>query len=132
VENFSKALEAIKQTTYIQRAEQANPEIANAPRNPPLADVSYATGLAYYNLQRYRQAIEELKQAIALNPKRAQAYYGLALSYIAVGDRRSAEKQKQTLESLDRVFAAQIARLLAAPMAPEWRGSGNIFGPPTK
>lgn len=123
---FPNALEAIKQALYIKRAEQANPELANTTRSPSLADLHYSTGLAYYNLRRYSGAIEELKQVIALNPKRAQAYYGLALSYITIGDRKSAEKQQQTLESLDPVFAAKIAKLLSS--SPNDRqGFGFVF-----
>ena len=110
----SQALEALKKAVYIKRAEQANAEVANASRSPSLEDLHYLTGLAYYNLQRYNQAIEELKQVIALNPKRAQAYYGLALTYLAYGDRKLAEKQQDTLESLDPVFAAKIAKLLSS------------------
>lgn len=123
---FPQALEAIKQAMYSKRADQANPEVPNFPRSPSLADLHYSTGLAYYNLRRYSGAIEELKQVIALNPKRAQAYYGLALSYITIGDRKSAEKQQQTLESLDPVFAAKIAKLLSS--SPKDRqGFGFVF-----
>ena len=110
----SQALEALKQAVYIKRAEQASAEVANASRSPSLEDLHYSTGLAYYNLRRYNQAIEELKQVIALNPNRAQAYYGLALTYLANGDRKLAEKQQDTLESLDPVFAAKIAKLLSS------------------
>lgn len=114
LEKFPNALEAIKQAMFIQRAEQANPEIANTPKSLSLADLHYATGLAYYNLRRYSAAIEELNHAIALNPKRAQAHFGLALSYLASGNRRSAEKQHEALESLDPVYAARIAKLLSS------------------
>ena len=123
---FSNALEAIKQAMYIKRAEQANPEVANTPRSLSLADLHYSTGLAYYNLRRFSGAIEELKQVIALNPKLAQAYYGLALSYIANGDRKSAEKQQDTLESLDPVYAAKIAKLLS-PSFNDQQGFGFVF-----
>ncbi|MEK6337238.1 MAG: tetratricopeptide repeat protein [Acidobacteriota bacterium] len=111
---FSQALETLKQGLYVKRAEQTNAESANASRFPSLADLHYLTGLANYNLGRYHKAIEELKQVISLNPNRAQAYYGLSLAYLANGDRNLAEKQQDTLESLDPVFAAKIARLLSS------------------
>jgi TonB family protein len=123
---FSQALEAIKQAMYIKRAEQANPEVAGTLRSPSLADLHYSTGLAYYNLRRYSGAIEELKQVVALNPKLAQAYYGLALSYIAIGDRKSAEKQQEAVESLDPVFAAKIAKLLSSRPSTQ-QGFGFVF-----
>lgn len=131
----SQALEALKQAVYIKRAEQASAEVANASRSPSLEDLHYSTGLAYYNLRRYNHAIEELKQVIALNPKRAQAYYGLALTYLANGDRKLAEKQQDTLESLDPVFAAKIAKLLSSEpndrpsRLNDRQGFGFVFRP---
>ncbi|MCM3874040.1 MAG: tetratricopeptide repeat protein [Pyrinomonadaceae bacterium] len=126
LEKFSNALEAIKQATYVRRAELANSEVANPLRSLSLEDLHYSTGLAYFNLRRYSEAIEELKQVIAQNPKRAQAHYGLALSYLASGNRRSAEKQQATLEALDPVFAAKIAKLLSSTTNQQ-QGFGFVF-----
>ncbi|MGI8838142.1 MAG: tetratricopeptide repeat protein [Pyrinomonadaceae bacterium] len=50
----------------------------------------YAAGLAFYNLRRHREAAEELKQVIALNPKHAPGHFGLALTCLATGDRKGA------------------------------------------
>lgn len=127
VEKFSDALKAIKQAIYIKRAEQANPETETFPRFPTLADLHYSAGLAYFNLRRYRDAIEELKQVIALNPKSAQAYYGLALSYIVIGDRKSAQKQQATLESLDPAYAAKVAKYLSTTTNNTQQGFGFVF-----
>ena len=114
LEKFPLALEAIKLAIYVQRAEQINLEGGNTSRSPAVADLHYSAGLAFYNLQRYREALEELKQVIALNPKHAPGYFGLALTYLATGDRKAAEKQQEALESLDPVYAAKIAKLLAS------------------
>jgi tetratricopeptide (TPR) repeat protein len=113
LEKFPQALEAIKFALYIKRAEQVNPESGNNYRAPSMADLHYSAGLAFYNLQRYRDAIEELKQVIALNPNHAPGHFGLTLTYLVTGDRKAAEKQQQALESLDPVYAAKIAKLLA-------------------
>lgn len=110
---FPQALEAAKQAIVIRRAELANQESGNVADAPSLADLHYTTGLAYYNLRIYNGAIEELKHAISLNSKHAQAYFGLAITYLAIGDRKSAEKQQPVLESLDPVYAAQLAKLLS-------------------
>ncbi|MEO7971269.1 MAG: tetratricopeptide repeat protein, partial [bacterium] len=79
---------------------------------PAMADLHYSAGLALYNLQRYRDALEELKQVVALNPKHAPGQFGLALAYLASGDRKAAEKQQEVLEPLDPVYAAKLAKLL--------------------
>jgi tetratricopeptide (TPR) repeat protein len=112
LEKFPLALEAIKVALYTKRAEQVN-KVSGFTSAPSMADIHYSAGLAYYNLQRYRDATKELKQVIALNPKHAPGYFGLALTYLATGDRKAAEKQQEALESLDPVYAAKIAKLLA-------------------
>src|SRR6266446_1610677 len=111
LEKFPLALEAIKLALYIKRADQVNHE--NTSRGPAMADLHYSAGLAFYNLKRFREANEELKQVIALNPKHAPGHFGLALTYLATGDRKAAEKQQEVLESLDPVYAAKLAKLLA-------------------
>ena len=123
---FSQSLEAIKQALYLKRAEQAGAEVVNSPRSPSLADLHYLSGLAYYNLRRYSGAIDELKEVLLLNPNRAQVHHGIALAYLANGDRKSAEKHQQVLESLDPVFAAKIAKLLSSPRNNQ-PGFGMIF-----
>jgi len=127
LEKFPQALEAIKQAWYAKRAERANLENGNASKFPSMADLHYATGLSYYNLQIYYAAIEELKQAISLNPKHAPAYFGLAITYLAKGDRRSAEKQQPVLEALDPVYAAQLAKLLSSRPNDPQASFGFIF-----
>lgn len=112
LEKFPLALEAIKLALLIKRAEQVNAENGSMSRAPAMADLHYCAGLALYNLQRYRDALEELKQVLALNPKHAPGQFGLALAYLATGDRKAAEKQQEVLEPLDPVYAAKLAKLL--------------------
>lgn len=124
LEKFSLALDAIKLALYIRRAEQVNSESKNISRGPSFAELHYAAGLAFYNLRRYREAAEELKQTITLNSKHALGHFGLALTCLATGDRKGAEKQQQALESLDPVYAAKIAKLLALRTDPQ---QGLVF-----
>lgn len=111
----AEALESLKQAMRLMKAGKGNSETANVPTSPSFPALHYVTGLAYYNLQRYKNAIDELKQVIALNPKLAQAYYGLALSYIGLGDPKSAEKQRKTLASLDPALAEKLIPFFSNP-----------------
>ncbi len=113
LEKFPLALESIKLALYIKRAEQVNAENGSFSRAPSMADLHYAAGLALYHLQRYRDALAELKQVIALNPQHAPGHFGLALAYLATGERKAAEKEQEVLEPLDPVYAAKLAKLLA-------------------
>lgn len=123
LEKFPLALDAIKLALYIKRAEQVNSE-SNKSVGPSFAELHYSAGLAFYNLRRYREAAEELRQVIALNPKHAPGHFGLALTCLATGDRKGAEQQQDALESLDPVYAAKIAKLLALKSDPQ---QGLVF-----
>jgi tetratricopeptide (TPR) repeat protein len=124
---FSNALEAIKQAIYVRRADEANREVVSNPGSPSLANLHYAAGLVNFKLHRFSAAIEELNQALGLDPKKAQTYYGLALAYIANGDRRSAEKQLEILDALDPVYAAKIAKLLSSTRPNQTQSFGAVF-----
>jgi tetratricopeptide (TPR) repeat protein len=113
LEKFPLALDAIKLALYIKRAEQVNAENGSMSRSPSMAELHYSAGLAFYNLRRFREALEELKQVIALNPQHAPGHFGLGLTYLATGDHKAAEKEQEVLEPLDPVYAAKLAKLLA-------------------
>ena len=122
----SDALDAFKQALYIMRADAVDPQ--STPKNaPPLAHVYHGLGAMYYNQQRPNDAIKELKRAIELNPKLADAYYVLGLSYIAVGNRKSAETQRNTLRNLNATLASKLDKALST------HDSGihcrSVFGP---
>ena len=122
----SDALNAFKQALYIMRADAVDTQ-STAKNAPPLAHVYHGIGAMYYNLQRPNDAVKELKRAIELNPKLADAYYVLALSYIAVGNRKSAEAQRNTLRNLNATLAGKIDKALSS------HDSGihcrSVFGP---
>jgi tetratricopeptide (TPR) repeat protein len=113
LEKFPLALDAIKLALYIKRADQINAENGSLSRAPALADLHYSAGLALFNLRRYREALEELQQVVALNPKHAPGQFGLGLTYLATGERKEAAKQQEVLEPLDPIYAAKLAKLLA-------------------
>jgi len=110
----SDALKAFTQALYVTRAQAIDSDGTKGQRFP-LEQIHYGLGLAYYNLARYKDAIVELKQVIKVNPKSAEAYYTLALAYIAIDDQPSAENQQKTLRSLNPSLAAKIAEALYRP-----------------
>ena len=123
LEKFPLAVEAIKLALYIRRAEQVNSDNKNI-SGVPMAELHYSAGLALYNLHKFREATEELNQVVTLNPKHAPGHFGLALTFLATGDRKGAQKQQDVLESLDPVYAARLAKLLAMKADPQ---QGLVF-----
>jgi len=118
----SDALSAFKQGMYIKRAELTDPDKNSkrtSPTSPTFLDLHYRLAAEYYALKRYREAIEEFNQAIVLDPKFEEAYYSLGVAYIALGDRKSAEKQKEILISLKSVLADKLAQALFSTQVDE-------------
>ncbi len=123
---FSNALESFKQSLYITRAEALD-DTVKTKNSPPPEQLHLGIGVMYHNLQRNKDAIKELKQAIALNPRLPQAHYVLAVFYLAVGNRSSAEDHEKTLRSIDPALAKRIAEAISNPsLVLHCR---SVFGP---
>jgi YD repeat-containing protein len=111
-----EALEAYKQSLYTKRAELVeNPQTTGF---PTMADIHFGLGLAHYNRESFTDAIKELKQAAALEANSADIQYGLALAYLANGDRSSAQRQEKILRSLDPALANNVAAALSSATPP--------------
>lgn len=123
----SDALSSFKQALYIARAEAITAEGQNA-RVPTVEELHYNLGLAYHNLARFQEAIKELQQVIAVNPRFAEAYYGLAICYIGIGDRKSAEKQQKILAPLNPDLAARVSRALTTSHIPPPSVTDGMLG----
>lgn len=63
--------------------------------DPKLAVTFFRYGLAHIKLERYYQAIEELKEAVRLDPEFFDAHYALGLAYEKAGMRTEALKHYQ-------------------------------------
>jgi TonB family protein len=118
VEKNSDALSAFKQALFIKKAEAIEVEKKETQQYPSLEQLHYSLGIAYLNSRRFNNAIDELKQAVALNAKNAAAHYSLAIAYLSMGNRREAEAHHKTLVSLDSVLAQKITNALVVAGPP--------------
>jgi tetratricopeptide (TPR) repeat protein len=57
-------------------------------------------GVIYSDQKRYQEAVSQLKQAIALDPERADAHYRLARVYRESGDPTQAAAQLEIVKQL--------------------------------
>jgi TonB family protein len=122
----SEAVGAFKQAMAIIRAQVLESDQSKYSGFPTLPDLHYDLAVAYHNQGRYGDAIKELKQATTLKPEFAEAYYGLALAYIGLGDRKLAAKQEQIVRPLNARIADKIVVALANvnPITVLCRGLG--------
>lgn len=105
---YSDALKSFKQALAIVRAQAIESDLSKYTGFPSLAELHYGLGLAYNNLDSYKDAIRELQQAIALRPDFAEAHYGMAIAYIALNDRKSAEKEERIIRPLNARLANKL------------------------
>jgi tetratricopeptide (TPR) repeat protein len=76
-------------------------ELEASKRNPRDAKARHALGVIYYRSRRYAQAAEELAQAVAVDPDRADAQYHLGLVRLRLG------QPQEAIGPLERVAAGK-------------------------
>jgi TonB family protein len=114
LKKYSEALNAFKQAMYVARAQSLDADQSGKASKVSINELRYNLGLGYYNIGRYPEAIKELKQVVTTNPRLAEGYYALAVTYISMGDKRSAETQVDKLKPINPDLAKKLADFLAS------------------
>jgi len=85
--------------------------------DPENADAHFALGHAYYDLKRYRNAIESFKKAVELNPKDAEARdrLGLARSMLWEEDNARLTAQRQKTAQKPQPVGEQVSVTAKVP-----------------
>jgi TonB family protein len=79
---------------------------------PEAKAIAYRSmALIYYRSDRFAEAIEPLKQAIALAPQ-GSLYLNLGLTYLKLGDKALAMKQYEMLKESDSILAEQLLKMI--------------------
>lgn len=112
--DYGSAIDPLKQALYGVKVKQLD-ERTKSTAGPSETEINDALGRAYYGSGSYRQAVKAFETAVRLKPNFASARYGLGLSYLAIGDKRSAEKEEQVLRKLNSRLADRLAGMLLVP-----------------
>ena len=112
--DYASAIDPLKQALYGVKAKALEDRTKSSP-GPSEAEINDALGRAYYGTGAYRQAVKAFETAVRLKPNFASAHYGLGLSYLEIGDKRSAEKEEQVLRKLNSRLADRLAGMLLVP-----------------
>jgi len=112
--DYASAIDPLKQALYGVKAKVLE-DRTKSTGGPDEAEINDALGRAYYGTGSYRQAVKAFETAVRLKPNVASAHYGLGLSYLEVGDKRSAEKEEQVLRKLKSRLADRLAGMLIVP-----------------
>jgi TonB family protein len=112
--DYASAIDPLKQALYGMKAKVLDDRTKSA-AGPGEAEINDALGRAYYGTGSYRQAVKAFETAVRLKPNLASSHFGLGLSYMEVGDKRSAEKQEQALRKLNSRLADRLAGMFIVP-----------------
>ena len=63
-----------------------------------------------FNEGMYEQAVEAFNQVLLITPGYADAYYNLAMCYLATGNKNAALKEYQTLKGINAAMAESLYR----------------------
>ena len=112
--DYASAIDPLKQALYGVKANVLE-DRTKSTVGPSEAEINDALGRAYYGTGSYRLAVKAFENAVRLKPNFASAHYGLGLSYLEVGDKRSAEKEEKVLRKLNSRLADRLAGMLITP-----------------
>lgn len=73
------------------------------------AAANRAMALIYFRSDRFREAVEPFKQAIAIAPQ-GSLYFNLGLTYLKLGDKTSAMEQYRLLKDRNSILAEQLLK----------------------
>lgn len=86
--------------------------------DPQFADAHFALGHAYYDLKQWRNAVESLKAAVALNPKDSEARDRLGLARAMLWEEDSAKLEVQRRQNNPQQAVTEQRRENPPPSEP--------------
>ena len=105
----------------IERLEQEQKKMLTRDGTPIPAEVYFLTGNARMNLERFDEAIQDLKQALVLRPNYGEAHNNLAVIYLYRKDYPNAWIHVHAAEAsgvrVNPQFRMELAALLPEPVA---------------
>src|SRR5262245_59690290 len=98
---YKKGMDALRDNTYEKAAEHFKQAAADKPDD---MWAFYYFGLCLLRLKRVDEAANAYRQALAIKPV-AAVHYQLGKTYLEMGDREAAEKERRWLQEHDQELA---------------------------
>lgn len=76
---------AIKGSNLVSNGQSSSESLSDAQKH-------FSQGIAFYNKNRDKEAVEAFLQAIRIDPEYAEAYYRLGLAYAVIGQKEEAKE----------------------------------------
>ena len=101
-------------------------------QQPPVAAAKFGAGRAALAEREYRRAVDQLTEALTLDPRATSIHYPLAMAYRGLGDARQAEAHLAEQGKVDPRAVDPLMRgidtLLESPEAYNIRGGAELRG----
>jgi len=105
---YKEGMEALGAANYEKAAEHFKQAAADKPDD---MWAFYYFGLCLLKLRRFDEAATVYKQVMAIKPEAAVAHYQLGKTYLEMGDREAAEKERRWLQEHDQELALYLSDL---------------------
>jgi TonB family protein len=125
---YKEGMEALEKGNYKKAAEHFNQAAADKPDD---MWAFYYFGLCLLKLKRFDEAAQAYLQAAVIKPMEASVHYQLGKTYLELGDREAAEKERRWLQEQNREMALYLSDLFP-PDNPAPQQTQEIVVPPTK
>jgi TonB family protein len=117
---YKEGMEALEKGDYKKAAKHFNQAAADKPDD---MWAFYYFGLCLLKLKRFDEAAQAYRQAEAIKPMEAAVHYQLGKTYLELGDREAAEKERRWLQERNREMALYLSDLFPpdnpAPLPPD-------------
>ena len=77
---------------------------------PANAETNNNLGTVYFRTKRYQEAVASFKEAVRIKPDYSEAHFNLALTYVALNDKKGALEQYNRLKKLNPKLAEEFSR----------------------
>ena len=105
---YKEGLDALRASDYEKAAEHFNQAAADKPDD---MWAFYYFGLCLLKLKRFNEAAQAYQQAAAIKPMEAAVHYQLGKTYLELGDRETAEKERRWLQEQNQEMALYLSDL---------------------
>ena len=103
--------------------DQLEPLEALLSKTDPVANVAYDKGISFFRDKRYNEAIAKFKRVVGIDSKYKEAYHGLSLTYLKMGNLDAAKREAEETLRIDANYqpTRELLNVLSKKLAHQTR-----------
>ena len=109
-QSASAFAKAVEEATKAVEAGEVDPKVLTETKNAE-AQTHYNLGVMHSRAERYGEAVESFKRALASRPDYTEALYNLGLAYYLMDNNAGLVEQQKKLKAMNSPLASELAKL---------------------